>query len=303
MEYLKCVVLGPPVSGKTSLINTFMSGEYCGYIPHNVITRYDVNFVVAGEEFSRNFFFKIYDYDIFKSNAQQFLKDEELNSIDVIILCFKNISVHRELLLTHFKALLSKKWSKVPILLVSSFSDLMNKCSWMEELLDDDSSTNLNFIKEFGAAGHISCSSLENTNINEVFAKAFKLAINKPNEITTVEEIKRIEMPTTELLVESSNLNEDFDSKRSVVQEKVILIKTIEKINSQTISITRLIIPLGFACALLFYLFTNRYCKTNQTHCSEIYELGMEVYEESISHLKEIYQNFHKHYHKINFNN
>ena len=30
MEFLKCIVIGTPVCGKTSLINTFMSGCYRG---------------------------------------------------------------------------------------------------------------------------------------------------------------------------------------------------------------------------------------------------------------------------------
>jgi GTPase SAR1 family protein len=308
MEHLKCVVLGPPVSGKTSLINTFMSGQYCGYIPHNAITRYDVNFVVAGEEFSKNYFFKIYDYDIFKSNSQQFLKDDELSNIDVIILCFKNISAHRELLLTHFKIILNKKWPSVPILLASSFSDLKNKCSWMGELLDNDSFTSQNFIKDFGASDLILCSSLENSNINDVFLKAFKLAlaINKPNEISNTitigeEEIRKEQLVEDTNTGSSLSIKEDFISKQNNIQDKVFLVQNIHGQNNQTtISLNKLMIPLSFACALMLYLFTSRYCHSNQQHCSEIYDLGMEVYEESVSHLMDFYRNFLKHYYELN---
>jgi GTPase SAR1 family protein len=303
MEYLKCVVLGPPVSGKTSLINTFMNGKYQGYIPHNVLTRYDVNFVVAGEEFSRNHCFKIYDYDIFKSNSQQFLKDDELINIDVIVLCFKNILDHRELLLTHFKTILRKRWPSVPVLLVSSFSDLMDKFSWMNELPDSDASTTT-FAEKFGAYDHIFCSSLENFNISEIFARAFKLATNGPNEIVKTEEITKIYKSSEQSVLESTAYEENV-RKLNISQRKIVksngqkMIESERKVHN-AVSLTKLIIPLSVACALLLYLFTNRYCHQNQRHCNEIFELGVEVYDESITHLKDIYGNIITHYNKLN---
>ena len=299
MEFLKCVVLGPPVSGKTSLINTFMSGQYQGYIPHNIITRYGVNFVKTGEEFSKNYYFKLFDYEIFKTNSQQFLKDDELDDIDVIILCFKNISSHRELIITQFKDILSKRWPNVPVLLVSSFSDLMEKFIWMNEPFDNELFSSQTFIKELGASNHIYCSSLENSNITEVFVKAFKLAIHKKDEISNEITIKNngcnLEIHMEDLIVETvpnSNI------KPTILQEKAFelnkLKESLDKKSSQTVSLSTFFIPISFGLMLLFYFLAHKYCRMNQRHCIEIYQLGMELYDESLIHLNDLYSLFHK---------
>jgi GTPase SAR1 family protein len=89
MKALKCVLLGEPLSGKTSLINTFMKG-YFEYNTNKKDTsiRYDVNFVYKIENLYRNivvrpfnFYFKLYDYELFESNQSQNLMNNELDEI------------------------------------------------------------------------------------------------------------------------------------------------------------------------------------------------------------------------------
>ena len=189
MEILKAIVVGPPVSGKTSLINTFMSGHYQGYIPTNVLTRYDVNFVLKVSDTGdkvKSYYFKIYDYDMFKPNEQQFLKEDELVKIDVIILCFKDNLTTRELIITAFRNVLNERWPNVPIMLVSSFSDLVHKYNCINEPFEPNEGNmqpkNHIIMNELGASSHLHCSSLENANIETVFAEAFKLAVNHHNQ-------------------------------------------------------------------------------------------------------------------------
>ena len=158
MNYFKCIVIGPPVCGKTSLINTYMTGQFNGYIPHNIIRQYDVNFVCKSKELcdlslftsdrfifnndneNTNFYFKLYDYDIEKSNSIQFLKDDELNQVDLIILCYQSFSKSsKDLLLTNFNHIIKSQWPKAPILLVSCLSDLnKDNSSFLSEYFDDN---------------------------------------------------------------------------------------------------------------------------------------------------------------------
>lgn len=107
MEKLKCLVMGAPVSGKTSLINTFMTDSFNGYIPESVLASYDVNFIVKPDFLKqeenlldkslipskeKNFFFKIYDYKLDESIEAQCLNAHELEHVDVILMCYQNFS-------------------------------------------------------------------------------------------------------------------------------------------------------------------------------------------------------------------
>jgi GTPase SAR1 family protein len=345
VENLKCLVIGPPVCGKTSLIHTYMSGCFRGYIPHNIITRYDVNFVCKPNDSDKSlsFQFKLYDYEIEKSNSFQFLKDDELNQVDVILLCYQTFSDSSKFLLrTKFKSFIKEKWPNTPVLLVSCFSDLLksNASSLIDDklaFLDDDLNrlqileSDKSLMKEMGALKHYYCSALEKFNIDKLFRDAFKLAIkqriyNNAKLISTssknasTNDSQELDIGKTKienipmLAIEASNVPPIIQLKKNIIdlenykremdykQKRIQCMNTINNIEenkqherSQKIknsfSLARFLTTLMFLIFMIMYLLSIKYCTTNKEHCNEIYELTMEVIDDSMSSLNESYTN------------
>jgi GTPase SAR1 family protein len=342
VENLKCLVIGPPVCGKTSLIHTYMSGGFHGYIPFDVITRYDVNFVCKPNDSDKSlsFQFKLYDYEIEKSNSFQFLKDDELNQVDVILLCYQTFSDSSKYLLrTKFKQVIKQKWPNTPIILVSCFSDLLksNASSLIDDklsFLDDDLNrmqileSDKSLMKEMGALKHYYCSALEKYNIEKLFRDAFKLAIkqriyNNAKLISTSSKItkndkKGSDIPKEKienmplLAIESSTIPPIIQLKKNILdlenykremdykQKKIQCLNKINILNESdykkassqnNFSLAKFLTTLMFLIFMIMYLLTIKYCATNKDHCNEIYELTLEVIDDSMSSLNESYTN------------
>ncbi|KAH0787313.1 rac-like GTP-binding protein 5 [Histomonas meleagridis] len=169
-ESIKCVVIGESEVGKSSLIITFCSGWFPkDYIP------------VETNNFSKTILFQNNPIDIKPFDTLSQSKYEEVRSLiydgaDVFIICFSLIepqSLER----------VSTKWAKevhdfnseAPIILVGLKKDLR------DTFVEDPNNPNIKPIptkdgqamKEcIGAYKYIECSSLTNTNVDDVFLSA-----------------------------------------------------------------------------------------------------------------------------------
>jgi GTPase SAR1 family protein len=218
MNSLKCVVLGPPSCGKTNLIHRYMTDRFLGPAPKSSVQRYDVNYIMKEkdyEQFSndvptnalqRNFNFKVYDYDINKSNSDQYLNDNELYQVDVIILCFDLTS--KKLLKTKYKTCIDQTWStSVPVVLVSCQNDLFYKNDDKQPFIQnekgffqtDEMRDLQSLCKTFSSSLYFECSAYSGINVEHVFDGAFKLAAaNKLNRIKNEIAQKQIPINTHE---------------------------------------------------------------------------------------------------------
>lgn len=190
---LKCIVLGEANCGRTSLINLFMTGNTCISLKDTQNTRYNVNFLAKldtllsdsseKEEFKKcnnqvpksndeylSYSFKLYDYDMTKSNEAQFLSENELDRPDVLIYCYKSGSRLKENLVKCLK----HKWGNIPVVLVSCKSDIIDS-TLLHNLSYE--TTSLKLSDKFKASLHFYCSSVKKYNVDKVFNDSFKLAI------------------------------------------------------------------------------------------------------------------------------
>ena len=279
MEWLKCIVIGGPVCGKTSLIHTYMSGSFQGYIPDNVVTRYDVNLMcnmgvifkdepqvlekynICRDEFSSHFF-KIYDYEIDKSHSSQCLNENELDEVDVIILCYQSISISsKKIVESEFRKLIGSRWPNVPVVLAACLSDLLKSNLTVFESMESLAASEiddltLNRLQDqklceiFDAKQHIYCSSLEHFNTDKVFNESFKIAVK--NKIKKQLEIDNNshdfnQIPANEVITEienSENISSCYNEsdKFHLENTKSNVEITNEKILNQEISIHQEII-------------------------------------------------------------
>lgn len=300
MNSFKCLVIGAPLTGKTSLINTFMSGSFDGYKPKAVLTTYDVNFIYNLDSLkkdlkenghdpnlvelseSNQFNFKIYDYDL--------ERPKHMDKVDLIILCYQRFSrKSKEYLLNEASKFISINWPGVPCVLVSCFSDL-------NERVEDDLSRKLKAKKCF------ECSALENYNVNRLFIESFKLTIierlaKKPEKVECVRLKYDDELKNDWVICESKvKLNREIIGVvggQAQLDEKIQTylnqnLKSTRQVNLWK-SASRLVLSVfAFAC-LCMYLFTYHYCNRNKNHCDEIYELGKDAFDDSLSTLNESY--------------
>lgn len=282
MNCLKCVLVGAPQSGKTSLINRFMSGTFENRAS-NALTTYNVNMIykidsikndlkqfgykanLLEKEENKIFNFKIYEY------SAEYLTNNELNNVDVVILCYRpNSEQSKDILFRKELAIVNSKWPNVPRVLVSCCCDL--------EFEIDES-----FVKNVNPKRHYLCSSKTDSMVTEMFIESFKIA-------------------ALNYLAKKDRLINEFDdwvvceSKNLLDKELFGLnpIKISEKItNGKTwVSAGRFIISfLAFSC-LCMYFISIQYCSRNKSHCDEILVLSKEAFDESISVLNESYLGF-----------
>ena len=84
---LKCVLIGEPSCGKSSLIQTFMKGYFDKQPGQCASTTYEVNFIYAPRSSTRSvtapysFNFKLYDYKLTEPDYEQNLMTKELDKI------------------------------------------------------------------------------------------------------------------------------------------------------------------------------------------------------------------------------
>lgn len=180
---LKCVVIGPPQCGKTSLITKYMTGKF-PYVLHaedkninyniNLIYRPpNLKFEELNDKKNWNFSATIFDFNIDEHN-------NDLQNIDTLIMCFditSKVSLH--LLENFYRTYIITRWPFVPKILVGCLSDLLK---------DDDVDISIS-IDDIHA---IKCSALENENVEQTFLKSFKLAAEK------FENVKKYELEDLE---------------------------------------------------------------------------------------------------------
>ncbi|CAF1036923.1 unnamed protein product [Brachionus calyciflorus] len=308
MNSFKCVVIGAPVTGRTSLINTFMSGSFDAYKPNGVLTTYDVNFIYKSESLkkdlidsgydenlvdddtnSNSYNFKIYDYEIDKPNFLQCLTDNELNKIDLVILCYQSFSKKsKEFLSNEALRFVNSHWPNTPRVLVSCFYDLVKN----DNIFEND-------LKEtLSAKKLIYCSSLENYNINKVFIDSFKLAIinrlaNKGSEnLRHIKNKFEEELSNDWVICQSKKRlqREIFGMNEPMDKVEVLFNQKLKSLNLWK-SASRIFISLvAFGCVCMYFLVIE-YCGKNRNHCDEIYELSKEAIDDSVSTLNESYTN------------
>ena len=169
-ESVKCVVIGDSGIGKSSLIITFCSGWFPkDYIP------------IETNNFSKTILFQNNPVDIKPFDTLSQPKYEEVRSLtyegtDVFIICFSLVEPQS-------LENVASKWvkeahdfsSEAPIILVGLKKDLR------DSFTEDPNNTNLSPIPtndgqstkaRIGAYEYIECSSLNNSNVNEVFVSA-----------------------------------------------------------------------------------------------------------------------------------
>jgi GTPase SAR1 family protein len=274
MKWFKCLVIGSGNCGKTSLINTFMSGFFRDYVPYDTVRRYQVDFIYNRRETTcefdneeNHYSFKIYDFDLFKPVEEQFMNESELEHVDVIILCYLATD-ESKLDLSPFKREIENKWSNVPVLLVGCLSDLLK------------SSRKENLVEQVGAQKHLYCSSLQNFNVKEIFTEAFKVAIYRHNQ----EKFLEINHETN---VTSNQINQDrsgnlSNQKFEHVDNSFALTKPFISYDFKnrlekplTSKLFKSLFSLfSFAC-LALYLLAYHYCYQNSTTiCGLFREFG-----------------------------
>lgn len=289
MSFLKCVIVGAPLSGKTSLINRFMSGTFEQSSP-NVLTTYNVNMFYKIDsikndlkkfgymanlndiEENKNFNFKIYELQTDLSGMDGF-EENELKKVDVIILCYRVDSQEsKNFLFNKVMKRVKSLWPNTPCVLVTCFSDLEDKF---------DS----NLIEQLNPIRHYLCSSKANTMVTEMFIDSFKIAVL--NNLSTMNSVI------------NSVINSDRDQimkkldERIACEPKICLGKKLISLNGSRKNLNFKIIKswkstsrffsfLVFSC-LCIYFVSIQYCIRNPNHCDEIYELSKEALNESMS--------------------
>jgi hypothetical protein len=70
--------------------------------------------------------------------------------------------------------------------------------------------------------------------------------------------------------------------------------------NVTTRTFKTVVFMLIVGCLILFYLFTYRYCLANEQECSDIYELGLEVFDDMSQSFNESYRNLIHQFNNLN---
>lgn len=272
---LKCIVLGEANCGRTSMINLFMTGN-SSITKDTRNTRYNVNFLAKldnllsdsfeKEEFKKcnnqapksndeylSYSFKLYDYDVTKSNEAQFLKENELDRPDVLIYCYKSGSRLKENLVKSLK----NKWGNIPVVLVSCKSDIIDSTFHNLSL----ETTSIKLCEKFKASLHLYCSSVKKFNVDKVFNESFKLAIRHRIKQMLIE---RENMLKRTLISDSKKLDDtnDFMNAVNMLKSSKLFTSFVEfdeddEKNSNSL-LKSLFTLFGFVL-FLFYVITCKY--------------------------------------------
>lgn len=110
MKRIKCVFMGSPTIGKTDLIRKFMYNDMPHWPNDSVTTTYDVD-VVFNEQ--KRVSFRLFDYDMDESDESQCLREEEIEDIDVLILCYSNSSTESKMYMRNaFRKRIRSSWRR-----------------------------------------------------------------------------------------------------------------------------------------------------------------------------------------------
>jgi len=256
-KYLKCIVLGEPQCGKSSMLSLYMTGDE--NFKNNENTRYSINFNVKLKDLGLNlteqnefkqinmnrnesYSIKLYDYQMNKSNEEQFLNEHELDRPDVLLYCYKSGSRLNDNLIEMLK---QKYGNDVPVVLASCKADIVES-SLIHNLPFETTSEKLK--SKFGADCHLYCSNVRKLNIDKVFNETFKLAVrHRIKSIIMNEKLKQQQQEMTqESVLRSSTTTTATKLFIGLDEEKVL--NSIAK---------QLFTLFGFAL-FLFYMITSR---------------------------------------------
>lgn len=298
MSFLKCAIVGAPQSGKTSLINRFMSGTF-EQTSSNVLTTYNVNMFykidsiksdlkkfaynanLSDTEENKNFNFKIFELQTDISDMDCF-EENELKKIDVIILCYRIDSQEsKDFLVNKAMNRINALWPYTPCVLVTCFSDLQDKFDQT-------------FIEKLNPKCHYLCSSKLNTMVTEMFIDSFKIAVlnnlsESINDLGSIKEFNDWIVCESKRCPETKQIGTRISSRNNL---NFKIVKTWKSSSRYFLSF------LVFSC-LCIYFVSIQYCIRNPNHCDEIYELSREALNESISALNESYLGFVQQINKI----
>ena len=185
---LKCVVIGPPKCGKTSLIKKYMTGRFPEMLANDSMINYNVNLIyktkdLTCDELNENWNFSIslLDYNL---NERSDIK-AELTNIDVLIMCYDATSkASFELLESFYRNYIKIRWPNVPKVLVGCLSDLLK-----------DENGHIN--KSIDGLEAIQCAAFDGFNVDEIFLKSFKKAID--HTVINRKQIKKDELENFEM--------------------------------------------------------------------------------------------------------
>jgi hypothetical protein len=203
MIHLKCVLAGDPNCGKDILLQTYMTSDFLQSFRIDstfVAATYDVDFILNDRN---KFRFRLYDYDIEKSNQEQALTQNELDHIDLLILCYnKSDYSTKKYLIDNFNERIKIKWPNVTTILTSC-SFLTNNSNSTEILTNGSVDQDLiNLIKP---AQTFYCSALSDFNMDQIFIQSFKQVVIDQNLFNFE---KQKEHETIEILIKEEQISE-----------------------------------------------------------------------------------------------
>jgi GTPase SAR1 family protein len=256
-KYLKCIVLGEPQCGKSSMLSLYMTGDE--NFKNNENTRYSINFNAKLKDLGLNstelnefkqinnninrnesYSIKLYEYQMNRSNEEQFLNEHELDHPDVLLYCYKSGSRLNDNLIEMLKL---KYGNNVPVVLASCKADIVES-SLIHNLPFETTSEKLK--SKFGADCHLYCSNVRKLNIDKVFNETFKLAVRH--------RIKSIIM-NEKLKQQQQQMTQESVLRSSTTTTKLFIGLDEEKVLN---SIAKQLFTLfGFAL-FLFYMITSR---------------------------------------------
>jgi hypothetical protein len=240
-------------------------------VPLDANITYDVNYInrTTSEEIG----FRLYDYDIEACNENQGLNQNELDEIDMLVLCYDSSSdISKNFIRDTYSERLKSLWPNVPTMLASCSFDHVydnlsaNQSDKIMPTLDEE------LLSAIKPAKLVHCSSFKNFNVENVFVESFKIATSSVKNALN----KNISTRLTE-----TTLSKKHDQRLQVSNKKnqvTLINKTrhsfedelgrvedilmIKHFNISGKSFRTIVTLFGLAC-FVFYCITYKYCMEN----------------------------------------
>eukprot|EP00118_Oscarella_pearsei_P026552 m.310085 g.310085 ORF g.310085 m.310085 type:complete len:202 (+) comp49440_c0_seq1:177-782(+) len=182
MQAIQIVTVGTESSGKSSLLSTYIQGEFPSTTTPTVFDDHDHVAVIAGKPY----FLRIWDtggkedYDEFRPVAYKMT--------DIFIVCFSVSSPDSfECVKTKWIPEIKHNCPDTPFLLVATKVDLRRDPATLKHLVSEDkkpvsSEAAIKVGRQMGAAAYIECSALQQKGVDEVFVQAVNTVLAGASE-------------------------------------------------------------------------------------------------------------------------